>query len=76
VYIAAHRTLNRSRIFDIGLAYDLKLIFNFVITMMETAMKRTPNTSPTKPGRQQEKEVDQFEGAVWLRFSGMWRRVW
>ena len=67
VCITANGTINRSRTFDISLADDLKMVFNFVITMMETAMKSTLNASPTKPCRQQEKEVDQFEGEVWLK---------
>jgi hypothetical protein len=32
--------------------------------MMETAMKSTPNATPTKPGRQQEKEVNDFKDEV------------
>ncbi len=67
ICIAADGTINRSRIFDIGLASDLKMVFNFIITMMETAMKSTPNASPTKPGPLQEKEVGQFGGEVWLK---------
>jgi hypothetical protein len=65
--ITANGTINRSRIFDIGLAGDLKMIFNFILTLMETAMKSTPNASSTKPGQLQEKEVGQFEGEVWLK---------
>jgi len=67
VSITANGTINLSRTFYTRIPYDLKMIFNFVITMMETAMKSTLNASPTKPGQQQKKEVDQFEGEVWLK---------
>jgi len=67
ICITADGTVNRSRIFDTGLASDLKMVFNFIITMMETAMKSTPNASPTKPGQLQEKEVSHFESEVWLK---------
>lgn len=67
ICITASGTVNRSRIFDTGLASDLKMVFNFIITMMETAMKSIPNASSTKPGQLQEKEVSHFESEVWLK---------
>jgi hypothetical protein len=35
--------------------------------MIETAIKSTPNASPTKPAQLQEKEIDHFEDEVWLK---------
>jgi len=67
VYITADGTIKRSRIFDIEFERDLKMVFNFIVTMIETAMKSTPNAIPTKPGQQREKEVNHFEDEVWLK---------
>jgi hypothetical protein len=67
IYITADGIIEKSAIFDINLARDLKIVFNFIVTMMETAMKRTPNATPTKPGQLQEKEVNQFEDEVWSK---------
>jgi hypothetical protein len=46
---------------------DLKIVFNFIVTMIETAIKSTPNASPTKPDQIQEKEINHFEDEVWLK---------
>jgi hypothetical protein len=43
------------------------MVFNFIVSMMETAMKSTPNATPTKPGQLQEKEVNHFQDEVWLK---------
>lgn len=42
-------------------------MFSFIVRMMETAIKSAPHTTPTKPGTQQEKEVNNFENEVWLK---------
>jgi hypothetical protein len=43
------------------------VVFNFIVTMMETITKSTPNTTPTKPGQLQDKEVNQVEDEVWSK---------
>jgi hypothetical protein len=45
----------------------LQIVFSFIVTMMETAIKSTPNASPTKPAQLQEKEIDHFEDEVWSK---------
>jgi hypothetical protein len=49
-------TVQRSKFFDID--YDLKTIFNFIITMMETAMESIPGTTLTKPSQARETEIN------------------
>ena len=67
VCITADETIEQSAIFTINLARDLKMVFNFIVSMMETAMKSTPNATPTKPGQLREKEINQFEDEVWTK---------
>jgi hypothetical protein len=67
IYIAADGIIRQSTIFNINRERDLKVVFNFIITMIETAMKSTPNAIPTKPGQLQEKEVNHFEDEVWSK---------
>ena len=43
----------------------LKIIFNFIVTMLEVAMRSTRNASPTEPSQQEK--VTQFEDEDWLK---------
>lgn len=43
------------------------MVFNFISRMIETAMKSTPNATPTKPVEQQEKEINHFKGEIWSK---------
>jgi hypothetical protein len=67
ICITADGIIEKSAIFEINFARDLKMVFNFIVTMMETAMKSTPNATPTKPGQLQEKEVDHYKDEVWSK---------
>jgi hypothetical protein len=67
ICITADGIIEQSAIFNINLARDLKIVFNFIVSMMETAMKSSPNATPTKPGQLQEKEVNHFEDEVWSK---------
>jgi hypothetical protein len=67
ICITADGTIELSSIFDIKLEKGLKAVFNFIVTMMVTAMKSTPNATPTKPGPLREKEVNRFQDEVWLK---------
>jgi len=67
ICITADGDIERSSTFDIEFQRDLKMVFNFIVTMMETAMKSTPGATPTKPGGQREKEVNQFKDEVWSK---------
>jgi hypothetical protein len=44
---------------------DTKTIFNFIIAILESAIKSSPNVSPTKPAVLQEKEVGNYKKEVW-----------
>lgn len=67
ICITADGSIERSPIFEIEFEKDLKMVFNFIVTMMETAMKSTPNATPTKPGKLREKEINHFEDEVWSK---------
>lgn len=67
ICITADGTIERSPIFDIEFERDLKISFNFIVTMVETAMKSNPNATPTKPGLLQEKEINHLEDEVWSK---------
>ena len=56
-----------SRIFDIEKRGDLKVVFSFIINMMETAMKMTPTVTPTKPGPQRDLEIGSYHDEVWTK---------
>jgi hypothetical protein len=45
----------------------LKTVFNFIVTILEAAMVSTPNATPTKPGKQQEKEIQSYDSEVWQK---------
>ncbi|KAL9600104.1 MAG: hypothetical protein Q9179_003335 [Wetmoreana sp. 5 TL-2023] len=53
--------------FDIHAPDGLKMIYSFIIAMLDTAMKSTPTASPTKPGEQQKKEVQHYNEEVWSK---------
>lgn len=36
--------------------------------MLETAVKSTPTATPTKPGKQQDKEIQDFKDEVWSKY--------
>jgi hypothetical protein len=67
ICITADGVIEESTTFDIDVARDLKIVFSFIVAMMETAMKSTPNATPTKPGQLQDKEVNHFEDEVWSK---------
>jgi hypothetical protein len=46
---------------------DTKTVFNFIIAILESAIKSSPNVSPTKPTARQEKEVSNYREEVWDR---------
>jgi hypothetical protein len=72
ICIRADGTIGQSSIFNIEFESDLQIVFNFIITMMETSMKSTPTVTPTKPGQQQEKEVNHFEDEAWMKVYAQW----
>jgi hypothetical protein len=43
------------------------MVFSFIVAMMETAMKSSPNASLTKAGPLQDKEVNCFQDEIWSK---------
>lgn len=65
VCIKEDGTIEDSDIFNINFAKGRKMVFSFIVTIIDTAMKSTPNATPTKPGDQREREINEFETEVW-----------
>lgn len=57
----------QSDIYAIGSAHGLKMIYSFIVNMLDTAMKSTPTATPTKPGAQQEKVIHEYDSEVWSK---------
>jgi len=66
IYITADGIIEESDIFNIDKKEGLRMIFSFIVAMMETAMKSTPNATPTKPSQLRE-EVNHFKDEVWSK---------
>jgi hypothetical protein len=45
----------------------LRMVFSFIVAMLETALKSTPTATPTKPGVLQDKEIHNFDDEVWSK---------
>lgn len=58
------RMSERLRIMHEG---NRKTIYNWIITMMDTAIRGTPSASPTKQAVLRDQEINQFDSTVWRR---------
>jgi len=67
ICICNNGTVMKSRHYDIPLKHELKSVFNFLLSMLITATESSPNTSPTKPGPEQDKKIENFDGDVFVR---------
>jgi hypothetical protein len=47
-----------------------KTVFNFIVTILESALKSTPTVTPTKPGLQRDNEIAHYEKLVWADAYG------
>ena len=63
--IDADGEIERSPIYDISLLHGRKTVFNFVVTILETALKSSPTVTPTKAGKQRDEEINNFKGEIW-----------
>ena len=68
VYITEDGTVEQSSCWDITAEGGLSMVFSFIVAMLETAVKSTPTATPTKPGKQQDKEIQDFEDEVWSKY--------
>ena len=41
-------------------------MFNFLLGMLTTAAESSPNTSPTKPGSEQDERIENFDRDVFV----------
>ncbi|KAI9774416.1 MAG: hypothetical protein M1840_004310 [Geoglossum simile] len=48
----------------------MKTVFNFIVTILESALKSTPTVIPTKPGLQRDNEIAHYEKLVWADAYG------
>ena len=60
-------TVMKSTNYDISLDGDLKSVFNFLLSMLITAAESSPNTSPTKPGPEQDEEIRNFDRDIFVK---------
>ena len=67
VYIDNDGTIVQSPTWDIEAEGGLSMVFSFIVAMLETALKSTPTATPTKPGKQQDKEIQDFDDEVWSK---------
>lgn len=63
--IDADGEIQQSSIYDINGKLDRKTVFNFVVTILETALKSSPTVTPTKAGKQRGKEINNFDEEIW-----------
>lgn len=57
-------TIVQSPTWDTQAEGGLSMVFSFIVAMLETALKSTPTATPTKPGKQQDKEIQDFDHEV------------
>jgi hypothetical protein len=60
-------TVMKSRHYDISLNKHLKPVFNFLLNMLITAVESSPNTSPTKPGPEQDEKIENFDRDIFVK---------
>jgi hypothetical protein len=57
----------KSRPYDISIDTGaLKIVFNFLLSMLSTAAESSPNISSTKPGSEQDEEIENFDRNVFV----------
>ena len=59
-------TVLKSTNYDISLDGDLKSVFNFLLSMLITAAESSPNTSPTKPGPEQDEKFENLDRDIFV----------
>jgi len=57
----------KSTYYDLSLNRDLMSVFNFLLSMLITAAESSPNTSPTKPGLEQDEEIENFDRDIFVK---------
>ena len=65
IYIDNDGCIRDSQTWDTRSNGGLNMVYSFIVTMLENALKSTPTATPTKPGKQQDKEIQDFDKEVW-----------
>lgn len=63
--VDADGEIGESPVYDIRERQGRKTVFNFVVTILETALKCSPTVTPTRAGEQRDKEINNFSGEIW-----------
>jgi hypothetical protein len=58
--------LAKSVLYSISYKGHLKSVFNFLLGMLMIAAESSPNTSPAKPGPEQDKRIENFDQDVFV----------
>ena len=61
----AEGEIEKSPIYDISGQQDRKTVFNFIVIILEIALKSSPTVTPTKAGQQRDKEINNCDGEIW-----------
>jgi len=64
-------TVMISSMYNLSLDGDLKTVFNFLLSMLITAVESLPNTSTTKPGPEQDEKIKKFHRDVLVEVFDM-----
>jgi hypothetical protein len=59
-------TVARSMPYCVSYKGHLKSVFNFLLSMLIIAAESSPNTSPAKPGPEQDKRIENFDQEVFV----------
>jgi len=60
-------TVIKSLVYDVSTpSKQLKSVFNFLLGILVTAAESSPNTSPTKPGQEQDERIENFDRDVFV----------
>ena len=54
-----------SQVYDIRERLAKTTVFNFIVTILETALKCSPTVIRTKAGEQRDKEINNFGREIW-----------
>lgn len=65
--INADGNVESSPVYNVTNPAHGKTIFNFIFTILESAMKCSPTVTPTKDAKQREKEISNFPGEGWAK---------
>lgn len=57
--------VEQSDLYNVRSSEGLKSIFNFIIAILESAIRSSPTVSPIKAAEQRETEINQYTGEVW-----------